>query len=90
MTSVADQIAAPSLPAGTEVAARNAAPAPAVSAPAIAVPVAVGVVAPCTTRGPEAVAGAVEIVVGWAQPGVADGHQGRPLIGIMSRGCIVE
>jgi hypothetical protein len=39
MTSVADQIAAPSLPAGTEAVARNAASAPAVSAPAIAVPV---------------------------------------------------
>jgi hypothetical protein len=39
MTSVADQIATPSLPAGTEAVARNAASAPAVSAPAIAVPV---------------------------------------------------
>jgi len=40
MTSVADQIAAPSLAAETEAVARNAASAPAVSAPAIAVPVA--------------------------------------------------
>ena len=39
MTSVADQIAAPSLAAETEAVARNAASAPAVSAPAIAVPV---------------------------------------------------
>src|SRR6516162_6448517 len=40
MTSVADQIAAPSLPAETEVVARSAASAQVVSAPAIAVPVA--------------------------------------------------
>src|SRR3974390_3485894 len=40
MTSVADQIIAPSLPAETEVVARNAASAQAVSAPAIAKPVA--------------------------------------------------
>jgi hypothetical protein len=39
MTSVADQIAAPSLAAETEAVARNAASAQAVSAPAIAVPV---------------------------------------------------
>src|SRR4029077_16552109 len=39
MTSVADQIAAPSLAAETEAVARNAASTPAVSAPAIAVPV---------------------------------------------------
>src|ERR1700751_6100568 len=40
MTSVADQIAAPSLAAETEAVARNGAPAPPVSAPAIPVPVA--------------------------------------------------
>ena len=40
MTSVADQIAIPSLPAETEVVARSAASAQVVSAPAIAVPVA--------------------------------------------------
>jgi hypothetical protein len=40
MTSIADQIAAPSLPAEMEAVARSAASAPAVTAPAIAVPVA--------------------------------------------------